>query len=197
MLIGVFCSTAFSLGNLVMIYHALPALLLQSPSSPLLLQQWQLLLHRGHYLFPGSAILAASAFFVAGRRMSSAQTLYFAAAALNLAVIPFTLIFVAPVNVELLQRAARARKGIAEVKRSAETGFRALDDGELIGWWGTLGAIRAVFPLGGIVMAMAGAGFESTVGGGGVLSTESVSLALGTAVFIFMVVRFGLPVVQV
>jgi hypothetical protein len=126
LIIAVFCSTIFSSGNPVMIYHALFALLLPHgpvsrrtrPAGPHILQQWQLLLDRGHYTFPENVILAASAFFHAVRQLPetscSQKRLFYAAAGLHLAVIPFTLMFVTPVNVELLQRAARARKGVAE-----------------------------------------------------------------------------------
>lgn len=194
-----------------MIYHALPALLLPhgpvsrktTPAGPHVLQQWQLLFDRGHYTFPGNAILAASAFFHAGRQLPetlcSQKRLYYAAAGLDLAVIPFTLMFVAPVNVELLQRAARARKGVAESRSASETGLKTLSDVDLVKWWGWLGAIRAVFPLVAIAMTIAAAStsIESDVAKLDSLSTESASLALGTALLIFMVVRFGQPAVQV
>lgn len=194
-----------------MIYHALPALLLPdgpvsrrtTPAGPHILQQWQLLLHRGHYTFTGNAILAASAFFYAGRQPPETsylqKRLCYAAAGLDLAVIPFTLMFVVPVNVELLQRAARARKGVAESSSASETGLKMLSDVDLIRWWGWLGTIRAVFPLVAIAMTIAAATtrIESDVAQLDSLSTESASLALGTALFIFMVVCFGQPVVQV
>lgn len=209
--VGLFCSTTFSSGNLVMIYHALPALLLpyaadstgKAPLGPPpshLLQQWKLLFDRGHYTFPGNAILAASAFFYAGRQLSETfytqKRLYYIAALLDIAVIPFTLILVVPANVELLKREAWARKGIEEKEPRSGTGPERLETVDLIRWWGRLGAIRAGFPLVAIGVAAAAA-CESNPAALGSLSTESASLALGTAAFIFMVLCFGQPVVKV
>jgi hypothetical protein len=211
LLLGIVSSTVFSAGNLVMIYHGLPGLLLpynnfNPPPPPLtnLLLQWRLFFHRGHYTFPGSAILAASAFFYAGRHSPTETRLagekavayyYYAAAALALAVIPFTLIFVGGTNAELERRAALAETEKEEKRAPLGSGIEACGTVDLIRWWGTLGVIRAVFPLMAIMVAAAGgvdAGDFSSE-----LSAESAALFLGTATFVFLVARFGLATVEV
>jgi Domain of unknown function (DUF1772) len=210
-LLGIVSSTVFSAGNLVIIYHALPGLLLsynnRNPTPPLThLLQWRVLFHRDHYTFPGSVILAASAFFHAGRQLSADTRLagemmaayyYYAAAALALAVIPFTLIFVVGTNAELERRAALVEAGTEE-KRAPLPGswVEACGTVDLIRWWGTLGVIRAMFPLMAIMVAAA-AWVDATDLFASELSAESAALFLGMASFVFLVVRFGLATVEV
>jgi hypothetical protein len=208
--VGVFCSTVFSAGNLVLIYIGLPALLLCSSSDPTskarsatpaayLARQWRLLFLRGHLIMPANAILSATAFFYAGRQLHDAETvqkqLYYLAACFDLAVVPFTLIFIGKTNDELLRRAALADMGSNEEKPRSGTGIETYETADLIRWWGSLGAIRTVFPLMAILAAVAAS--SDPVSFSGSFSTESVSLFTGAALLIFMVIRFGVPPVEV
>jgi Domain of unknown function (DUF1772) len=200
LLVGVFSSTVFSAGNLVIVYHGLPALLLPyssgttPPPQSHLAQQWRLLFHRGHYTFPGNAILAAAAFFYAGRQAQ--KSLYYLAACLDLAVVPFTLILVERVNHELLRRAAWAEKEVEGEKKGSGNGIERDGTKDLVQRWGRLGAIRAVLPLLAILVAAAAEVdlVDFKLDG---IKGESAGLFLGTGLLIFMVVGFGLPNVEV
>ena len=97
----------------------------------------------------------------------------------------------------MLRRAAIAEKGAEEKKDRAYSGsvVETCETGALIRWWGALGAIRAVFPMMAIVAAVA-AGLD-TAAFSGSFSTETMGLIEGVAVLIFMVIRFGVPPVEV
>lgn len=201
LLLGVFSSTFFSVGNLILIYFGLPALFLPYSSSKTLppeshlALQWSLLFRRGHYTFPGSAILAAAAFFYAGRQTQ--KSLYYLAACLDLAVVPFTLIFMGRINHELRRRAAWAESGVEGGKRRSGSEIEKYGTKDLVQWWGRLGAIRAVLPLLAILVAAAAEVDLAEFKLEGGIEGESAGLVLGTGLLIFLVIRFGLPNVEV
>lgn len=91
---------------------------------------------------------------------------------------------------ELLRRSGLAKKGIEKKVPHSGTKLEMLETVDLINWWGRLGVIRAMFPLLAIAVAVA---VEADPASLGSFSTESTSLAVGTALFVFMVVRFGKP----
>lgn len=90
-----------------------------------------------------------------------------------------------------------AAEGLKKARDPTEIGLRTLSDVDFIRWWGTLGEIRAAFALLATAVVAAAAILSSDMGSLSSLSIESASLALGTSLLIFMVVRFGQQAVRV
>lgn len=125
--------------------------LLDETSSPVaaraLAEQWAGIYHRGKVLGPGAAVLSllGYGFLAYQRRVVEARPgggRFVVAAALTMAIVPFTKVFMAPTNQALLDAADGTRVlGAAAVR-------------ELLVRWKDLNVVRALFPLAGAVVGL-------------------------------------------
>lgn len=127
----------------------IPVVLETNTDSSLLLRQWARLYHYGHIMMPALAVLTTSlyAYIAYGKRASSRLdwTSYAAAGVGTIAIVPFTLIVMAPTNDTLFEL--------------LETTGVSLDTVQgLIVRWVWLHAFRSVFPMVGSIL-----GFRSVL----------------------------------
>ena len=168
--LGIGFSAIFVGANMAITYITVPVLLLPSASSPLpspanaanedsptstqskkpvskpshLAQQWAALYSLGSKGGPVAAILASGSYIYAARKLVKASSfrgrLLYTAAALSLAIVPFTFGFMKRTNDELHRRAHAADQGEeADAKVGAKSGsVEGYQTPELMRWWSVL-----------------------------------------------------------
>lgn len=128
---------------------AIPGLL--SPPSPglgaqALAQQWDVVFRRGRVLCPLTAVLAALGYghlaWRSSPRAAGGTRSLVGAAALSLAIVPFTLLVIGPTN-KALQRAAAGEGPLGEGAVR-----------ELVRRWSTLNLVRSLLPLSSAVLGL-------------------------------------------
>ncbi|KAJ5361266.1 hypothetical protein N7541_002110 [Penicillium brevicompactum] len=115
-----------------------------SKSQTLAAKQWARFYHRGHAIGPACAALGAGTF--AWCALSSHNILYWGAAAFNLGIVPWTLLFMVKTNNALFEYAHRA-----EEKSTEQDDVRLT---ALLRKWSTLNTIRSFFPFVGGVLGL-------------------------------------------
>lgn len=126
-------------------YGAVPATLeATSTSQTLAAKQWARFYHRGHAVGPACAALGAGAF--AWCALTTGNILYWGAAALNVGIVPWTLLFMVPTNDGLFEFAHRG-----EEKSTEQADLRLT---ALLKKWATLNTVRSFFPFVGGVLGL-------------------------------------------
>ncbi|KAK4865687.1 hypothetical protein LT330_009120 [Penicillium expansum] len=141
-------SSSFWLSGEIFTYSwgAVPAVLTAIPTSPhLAAKQWAAFYHKGHSLGPPFAILGAGGFIWLA--LKSHCSLYWGAAILNIAIVPWTILFMLQTNNKIFE--------FANMKDSSENTPR---DGarltSLINKWASLNTVRSLFPLAGGIFGL-------------------------------------------
>jgi hypothetical protein len=124
-----------------------PAVLVAtSTSQSLAAKQWGKFYHKGHALGPTLAILGAGTF--GWLAFKSHNMLYWGAAAFDIGLIPWTLLFMMKTTNSLLELV-----GTKDEKSTANDGTRFTP---LVNTWASLNIVRSIFPfVGGILGLMA------------------------------------------
>jgi Domain of unknown function (DUF1772) len=172
MLTGSFAGVSLSLS-----YIAVPSLLVSAPNSSEpkakpssnltlvttsdhLARQYQRVFDLGAATGPVVGVLSTSTFIYAYRSVPVAATvprsLFIAAAVLNIAVAPFTVVVMKNANGELQRRSAEASAGRDETqgRKEAKAGtVQSYDTPRLIEWWSFLNALRGWIQLGAFACA--------------------------------------------
>ncbi|CAN8101324.1 unnamed protein product [Discula destructiva] len=148
--VGILSSAWASGGQAMLSLLAIPGLLTPTappPAPQMLAQQWAGIYSRGKSLGPQTAILAVLGYgYLAYDQGSGGRWGRFAgAAALTLAIVPFTLMFMAPTNQKLFDVAA----GTAGVVKEGSVE-------ELLVRWKGLNLVRSLWPLAGAVVGLWG-----------------------------------------
>ncbi|KAI1608905.1 hypothetical protein EDD36DRAFT_78791 [Exophiala viscosa] len=184
--LGIGFSAIFVGANLAITYITVPVLLLPSRSSPLpppanaaneesptsthskkpaskpshLAQQWAAMYSLGSKGGPVAAILASGCYIYTARTLvyaaSVQRRLLYTAAALSVAIVPFTFGVMKRTNDELHRRAHAADQGEhADAKVDAKKdSVESYATPELMRWWSMLNILRATLHVGAIGCAM-------------------------------------------
>ncbi|CAG7916530.1 unnamed protein product [Penicillium olsonii] len=138
-------SSSFWLSGEIFTYShgAVPATLeATSTSQTLAAKQWARFYHRGHAVGPACAFLAAGSF--AWCAMTSHSLLHWGAAAFNVGIVPWTLLFMVKTNKGIFEFADRKDQKSSQEEDSRLTA--------LLNKWATLNTVRSFFPfLGGLM----------------------------------------------
>ncbi|CAG8943233.1 unnamed protein product [Penicillium salamii] len=142
-------STSFWLSGEIFTYSygAVPATLeATSTSQTLAAKQWARFYHRGHAIGPAFAFVGAGSF--AWCALTSHNLLYWGAAALNVGIVPWTLMFMVKTNKSIFEFADREDHQSTKEDDSRLTA--------LLSKWATLNTVRSFFPFfGGALGLMA------------------------------------------
>ncbi|KAK7743325.1 hypothetical protein SLS62_010648 [Diatrype stigma] len=126
---------------------SIPAIVQGAPTTDVLVRQWQLVFEKGKALFPVFAAGTALNYLYVAYRSRSRDLEWrgFAAGGvLQVAIVPFTLLFIAGVNSRLL--------AVADPKTKKEMSKEVAK--ALVGQWGRLNAVRSSIGLLGTAAAV-------------------------------------------
>jgi noranthrone monooxygenase len=121
----------------------IPVILDTAPSATLLLDQWDIIFHRGH--IQGPAISIATGTMHAAAAWRSGEPALAVAAAFTVAMIPYTWIFMRGVNTALFAASASTHEAKETQRDRVKT---------LVARWSRFNAVRALFPLAGAVVGL-------------------------------------------
>ena len=134
---------------------AIPVFLDTDTDSAQLVRHWAHLYRYGGLYMPALSVTATGLYAYAALRNRASDRkqwiLYAAAGATTIAMVPFTLLMMAPVNNTLLRLEASASASVATV---SVVGLGSVK--ELVVRWAWLHAIRSVFPLIGGILGLVG-----------------------------------------
>jgi noranthrone monooxygenase len=121
-----------------------PAVLVATSTSPsLAAKQWAKFYHRGHAVGPAFALLGAGTFSWLALR--SHNWLYWGAAALDIAIVPWTLLFMVKTNNGIFEVVDNDKKSTAQDAKGLTL---------LLNKWSSLNTIRSFFPFAGGILAL-------------------------------------------
>ncbi|KAG6355442.1 hypothetical protein INS49_003404 [Diaporthe citri] len=118
---------------------AVPVLLETATDAPQLLCAWTRMYHYGHLALPTMGVGACLLYLSAAWRTSKSRGALAAAALVTVAMVPFTWVFMGPLNGELFRLQA------ASTTDPAAIGLEGVRD--MVIWWSRLHVTRSLMPL--------------------------------------------------
>ncbi|KAH8666003.1 hypothetical protein BGZ60DRAFT_410376 [Tricladium varicosporioides] len=152
-------TTAIFSGVSIALSTILVPRILESPA-PLLVRQWGNMFARMKIVAPGVMLVSASAFTYASlilpASLTKHKTPYLIIAALNTAMLPYTIIFMSSTNNKLLALEEREKVGELELDKDGEARVAITSETahSLVDWWGMLNLGRSVLCVAGTIVGV-------------------------------------------
>jgi hypothetical protein len=128
---------------------AIPVILETAPQPSLLYCQWAHVYHHGHIILPGMAVAILALYVCAAIREKSLHrlrtTLLLIAGVVTICMVPFTWLFMLPINNILFGLGAETASGSSSSMAEAK---------ELVRVWSHLHLVRSTFPLIGALIGL-------------------------------------------
>lgn len=123
-----------------------------------MLRQWVRMYHYGHIYMPALCVATCGIYAYAARDSRACSLRYALAAAVTLAMVPFTWLFMAPTNSTLFRLEEEASWGGSGIEGTgAAVGVAQLGYvQELVVRWGWLHLARCLFPVAGAALGWTG-----------------------------------------
>lgn len=123
---------------------AVPVLLETADDAPQLLHAWTRMYHYGHLALPTMGVGTCLLYLSAARHGHAGCGALTAAALITVAMVPFTWVFMGPLNKELFRLHAASKSDPAVI------GLKSARD--MVAWWARLHLMRSLMPLVGAIL---------------------------------------------
>lgn len=123
---------------------AVPVLLETADNASQLLYAWTRMYHYGHLALPTMSITTCLLYLVASWKTKRGRGALMAAALITVAMVPFTWVFMGPLNEKLFHLQAASTSDLAETR------LKSVRD--MIVWWSRLHVMRSLMPLAGALL---------------------------------------------